>query len=118
MLQKSTTILLGQFLSDYRSSYDWGDISRRYISFALSMTPTIGNAIISCYSTPWKFKEIVTIILTENWYNTELLLMELYIRIKLKLSDDTIVLVYPEKWQQKTFVLTAPVLSTTSGSRL
>ena len=97
---------------------DWGDISRGYISFALSMTPTIGNAIISCYSTPWKFKETMTITLTGNWYNTEVLLMELYIRIEFKLSDGTIVLVYPEKWQQKTFVFTVPVLSTTSGSMI
>ena len=97
---------------------DWGDKSRGYISFALSMTPIIGDAVITCTSTPWKIQETMTITLTGNWYNTEVLLMELYVKVEFKLSDGTVILIYPENWQKKTFSFTLPVISTTSSSSI
>lgn len=58
----------------------------------------------------------MTITLTGNWYSTEILLMELYVKVELKLTDGTLILVYPEKWQQKVFTFKVPVISTTSTS--
>jgi len=97
---------------------DCGDKSVGYTTFILSSTPIIGDATVSCPSSPCRPKETMTVTLTGSWYSTNAALMELYIKVELRLSDGTTVLVVPEKWQQTSFAFAVPVLSSTSNSAL
>ena len=97
---------------------DWGDKAIEYINFSLSTSPTIGDAVISCTSSPWKVKESMTISLTGNWYSSQSYVMELYIKVEFKFSDGTQILIIPEQWQVKTFTFVVPVISTQSNSNI
>ena len=97
---------------------DCGDIAIGYINFALATSPTIGDAIISCPSTPCKVQESMTITLTGDWYNSQPLVMELYVKIEFKFSDSSVVLIVPEQWQAKKFIFEVPVISSISNNNI
>jgi hypothetical protein len=49
--------------------------------------------------------------LTGNWYNKEVGIINLWLRVQLKLSNGTEVLLVPDLWEQTVFSFTLPVLS-------
>eukprot|EP00345_Euplotes_harpa_P005501 CAMPEP_0168327920 /NCGR_PEP_ID=MMETSP0213-20121227/6169_1 /TAXON_ID=151035 /ORGANISM="Euplotes harpa, Strain FSP1.4" /LENGTH=119 /DNA_ID=CAMNT_0008330885 /DNA_START=218 /DNA_END=577 /DNA_ORIENTATION=+ len=60
----------------------------------------------------------MSVTLTGDWYDTQIGVMELYIKLEFKLVDETTVLIVPEQWQQKTFTFIVPVLSTASNGNM
>ena len=96
----------------------WGDVSIDYITFLKSTTPTIGDATITWTSTPWKVQESMTVALTGSWYSSQVNIMELWIKLDLKLTNGNIITLAVEKWECKLFTFTLPIISQTSNSAI
>ena len=96
----------------------WGDVSIDYITFLKSTTPTIGDATITCTSTPWKVQESMTVALTGSWYSSQANIMELWIKLDLKLTNGNIITLAVEKWECKLFTFTLPIISQTSNNAI
>ena len=97
---------------------DCGDKAINYITLSKASKPTVGDATITCTSSPCKVLENMNILLTGDWYFGVVSNTDLWFKVEAKLSDGTIALLTSENWQQLEFDITLPVVTTISNSNL
>ena len=97
---------------------DCGDKAINYITLSKASTPTVGDATITCTSSPCKVLEIMVASLTGYWYYREPGQTDLWIKVELKLSNGMQVLVTSEKWNTLNFNISLPILSSTSNDSM
>ncbi|CAI2385241.1 unnamed protein product [Moneuplotes crassus] len=107
-----------KFLIMSEAQNDCGDRAVAYISLFKEPLPIIGDATISCVSSPCKILEQINITLTGDWYSHDSSSMQLYIKIMYELPDGARVYAYPSAWEQKEFSLVMPILLREEDSSL